>query len=274
MSLADDHPLLHVVHTWCGRRFTQNTFSELGFSLHLRWQERITEFCGQHQVSILDRYWDEVARETMESLGQGNPNTREFSIQPKNRSIFLDELFAARALVEPPFKSPPLVKCLFEHYKKTYFDNEFRQAELVAFEKLQQEESARLGITAVGWTGRKKDAVPFVDAFGLRLNFQRQGNRWRKRNDNGLVFDIGVDTAGNPFCTKPPLIFRIFHANEPRYAFEIENLDVLARLVPGVGMYGRCAGPESYVLGIKGYIELFDVIASSLEKRAMNCASN
>src|SRR5688572_17710933 len=120
----EEHPLLRAVTNWPGRVPTQLAFEALGFSIHRAWQNEIIQFCGEPQSPLLNRYWDEVALETMQSLGQGNPDTRAFIVQPRNRSAFLDELFAARDFVEPPFKSPPLVRCLFEHAKKVWEDRE------------------------------------------------------------------------------------------------------------------------------------------------------
>ena len=125
----EEHPLLRAVANWPGRGPTQLAFEALGFSIHRARQNRIIQFCGDQQSDLLNRYWDEVAMETMQSLGQGDPDERAFAIRPAYRSAFLDELFAARDFVELPFRYPPLVKCMFEYIKRIYLDREFRERE-------------------------------------------------------------------------------------------------------------------------------------------------
>jgi hypothetical protein len=73
------------------------------------------------------------------------------------------ELFAARDFVEPPFQAPPLVRCLFEHLKKAWFDAEFRNSEAAFIGMQKKQESERLGIQTAGWTGKKRDVLPFSD---------------------------------------------------------------------------------------------------------------
>lgn len=104
LQSMEEHPLLFTVACWPGRGSTQLAFEERGFTIHKARQDRIIQFCGKQQSHLLYRYWDEIALETMQSLGQGAPDQRAFVIQPRYRSAFLDELFAARDFVEPPFR--------------------------------------------------------------------------------------------------------------------------------------------------------------------------
>jgi hypothetical protein len=263
----EEHPLLRVVASWPGRRPTELAFEALGFTIYKAWQNRIIEFCGEKQSHVLHRYWDDIALETMQSLGQGAPDQRAFVIQPRYRSAFLDELFAARDFVEPPFRYPPLVKCLFDRFKMIYLDAEFRDSENAFFRQLKKAESERLGIQTMGWSGKKRDVVPFVDKFCTALAFERRRNCWRKKVNGGLVFEVGVDLGGKPHCIgKPPLLFRIFRIDDPKYAFFIPLVAVFDRLVPGCDIYAHCRDASDYVLGIKAYIELFNVIAGSFEQ--------
>ena len=208
--------------------------------------------------------------ETMQSLGQGNPDQRSFLIQPRYRSAFLDELFAARDFVEPSFPCTPLVKCLFDRFKKVYFDPEFRNNEVVFSSDLRKEEVGRLEIQTTGWSGRKRDVVPFVKKFCNDLAFDCWRNRWRKKINCGLVFEVGVDLGGNPCCTgKPPLSFRIFHVDDPKYVFAMMHAAVSVvfdRLLPGSDIYAHCRDAGDYVLGIRAFVELFDAIAHSFEQ--------
>jgi len=262
----ENHPLLRSLANWQGRGPAQLAFGERGFAIHLAWQNRIIQFCGGQETQVLNRYWDEVALETMQSLGQGDPDQRVFVIQPTHRSTFLDRLFDTRDFWEPRFPSPPLVRCLFDREKRILLDAEFRQNETAFFDHLQKSESERLGIETAGWSGRKRDAVPFVEQFCRGMAFQPHRNRWRKTIDSGLVFEVGVDLAGNPYCSTPPLLFRIFHMDDPKYVFEMAGAAVLHRLIPGFVVYGRCNDASDYVLGIRAHVELFDVIAGSFRQ--------
>jgi hypothetical protein len=263
-QLTQDHPLLRALATWPGRAPTQIAFEALGFSLHKAWQNEIIEFCGEQQSDMLNQYWDEAAVETIQSLGQNDPDLRAFVIQPQYRSAFLDELFAARAPIEEPFRYPPLVRCLFEHTKRVYLDTEFRQKRIALFRSLRMAEAQRLGIDTAGGLSKKKDVIPFLDQFCRALGFEaRSRNRWRKKVGGSLVFEVGVWLGGNPFRIWSPLKFRIFHVNEPKYAFDTEGDAVLNRLVPGMHVYGGWGNNLEYVLGVRALIELFNVIAGT-----------
>src|SRR5438445_11191061 len=86
----EDHPLLRAVAKWPGRGPTQLAFEALGFTIHRESQSEIMQFCGEQQSQLINRYWDEIALETMQCLGRCNPDQRWFAIQPEYRSAFLD----------------------------------------------------------------------------------------------------------------------------------------------------------------------------------------
>jgi len=269
--LSEEHPLLRAVERWPGRGPTQLAFEALGFSMHRASQNEIIQFCGEPQSQLLNRYWDEVALETMQSLGRGNPDARAFVIQPKYRSAFLDELFAIRAPVEEPFRNPPLVKCLLEHFKKVWMDQGFRERRAAFFSNLQKMEAERLGIDTAGGLRKKKDVVPFIEGFSGVLGFEgRSRNRWQKKVGARLVFEIGVWLGGSPLRLRSPLKFRIFHVDEPNYAFETEGAHVLGRLVPGADLYGRWGDDLEYILGVRALVELFNVIAGTFANDQMS----
>jgi hypothetical protein len=263
----EEHPLLRTVASWPGRGPAQLAFEALGFSIHRAWQNRIVQSCGEQQAHLLNRYWDEIALETMQSLGMGAPDQRAFGIQPEYSSAFLDDLFAARDFVEPPFVSPPLIKCLFERSKKIWFDAEFRDTENAFFDSLQAAEAERNRIQ-VTELSTKRDVIPFIEEFCGALGFERHRNRWRKSVAGGLVFEVGVDLGGNRFRIKSRLMFRIFHVDDAKYTFDIDGPAVLDRLVPGVAQYFPGKHASEYVLGIKAYIELFNIIAASFADSA------
>ena len=166
----EEHPLLRAVANWPGRGPTQLAFEALGFSIHRARQNRIIQFCGDQQSDLFNRYWDEVAMETMQSLGQGDPDERAFAIRPAYRSAFLDELFAARDFVELPFRYPPLVKCMFEYIKRIYLDREFRERER------QRSSGTYRNWRANAWASRQQDG-PAGSATSFPL-WSSSAQRW------------------------------------------------------------------------------------------------
>jgi hypothetical protein len=262
----EDHLILGIVASWPGRGPAQTGIETRGFALHNSWQKRCIHFCGEERSPLLNRYWDDLAFESMQTLGQSVPDQRAFVVQPKHRSSFLDELFEARDFLEPDFPSPPLIKCLFEREKKVLLDQKFREGEAAFFKNFQKLESLRLGIRTSEWSGRKRDAIPFADEICKALAFERYRNRWRKQSVGGLVFEVSVDLGGSSFSATPPLVFRILHIDDPKLAFELNGALGLDRLVPGFFLYGACSSASDYVLGIRAQIELFDVIAETFNR--------
>jgi hypothetical protein len=261
----EDQPLLNVVANWPGRVSIQLAFEARGFLVHRAWQNRMIEFCGEHQADLLNRYWDEVALGTMRCAGKVISDERIFGIEPKYRSAFLDELFAARDLVEPEFRYPLLIRCLFEHFKKTGLDPEFRTSEAAFIKKQKKRESERLEIQTAGWTGKKRDVLPFIDKFCSARAFKRRRNLWHKNLSCGLVFEVSTDLGGSPYCTQMPLMFRILHADDSKFAFELGGNEPFDQLVYGSRLYGGGGDASDFVLGVRANIELFDVIAASFE---------
>jgi hypothetical protein len=262
---VDDHPILEVLANWPGRVPTQLAFEARGFSIPRAQQDRMIEFCGEHQADLLNRYWDEVALETMRSAGRVHSDSRMFRIeQPKYRSDFLDKLFAARDFVELPYRDPPLVKCLFEYMKRNNSDAEFRESEIALVGELQKREAERQRIQTIGWTGKKPGVIPFVDEFCTTLGFAHRRRRWQKKLDCRAVFEVSLDLGGNPDRIGSPLVFRIFHEDDPEFAFEMTNRAPFEQLIYGSWLYSARETPGDYVLCIRAYIELFDVIAASL----------
>jgi hypothetical protein len=60
-----------------------------------------------------------------------------------------------------------------------------------------------------------------------------------------------------------PLIFRIFHADDLKFAFELGGSEPFDQLVYGSRLYGGGGDDSDFVLGVRANIELFDVIAAS-----------
>ncbi|TQF37512.1 hypothetical protein UNPF46_19170 [Bradyrhizobium sp. UNPF46] len=258
-----NHPIFDVLGRWPGRVPTQRAFEARGFQIPGAWQNRMIEFCGASQADLLDRYWDEVAMETMQSIGKVDSDIRRFFIEPRYRSAFLDDLFARKDFVDPAVPNGPIVKGLLDYMKRLWSDLEFRDKESAFREDLRKREYTRLGIQTTGWTGKKRDIIPFVDRFCAALAFVRRRNRWYKKLVCGLIFEIGLDLGGDPQRVGDPLVFRIYHESDPECLFKMEGIDAFDRLIYGSRWYSAGSDPHDSVLGIRAYIELFDVIAAS-----------
>jgi hypothetical protein len=254
--------LLRALLTWAGREKTQSSFEAKGFLAHRKWQERVVDFCGAaHAAAEVNRYWDEVSREIVCSAGKCAPQIRKFSVEPGYRSSYLDELAARKEFAHPELRYPPLLKCLYEYVRESGSVN-YVANETTFFENPKLDEAAKLSISSKGWTGRKRDAVPFANKFGDALGYASKRGRLLKVSPSGLVFEFRVDLGGNPNCVgRPPLAFRIYHLGDVDFAFNIVLFD---QIVPGFDKYGYCASPATYVLGILAHIELFDALFGSL----------
>ena len=261
----DYHPIFDVLASWPGRVPTQRAFEVRGFLIPAALQNRMIEFCGASQADLLNRYWDEVAMEAMRSIGKVNSDLRRFLIEPRYRSAFLDDLFARKDFSDPAVPNGPLIRCLLEHFKRVWSDREFRDHEIAFRRDLQKHECTRLGIQTTGWSGTKRGVIPFVDEFCTALAFKRRRNRWHKKLGCGLIFEVGLDLGGDPQRVGDPLVFRIFHEDDPEYVFEMEGNEAFNRIIYGSRSYSAYVDPDECILGIRAYIELFDVIAGSFE---------
>lgn len=264
-----DRPLFESLAKWTGRRSMQSAFEDRGYLVHASWQTRMIHLCGEERADLVNQYWDEYAKETIASAGRVDPNARSFAFEPKYRSSLLDELVASVDFSEPPFRHPPPIRCLFEYRKRLHFDKEFLRSEVAFFETLKLAESERLSVETEGWHEKKRDILPFLDAFARGSSFRRRPrNRYQKIVADVLVFEISVDLGGRPDCVGHlPLRFAIFHVDEPTYAFD---LGLFERYVPGFDRYALCKNPAGYVLGIRAHVDLFDVMAGSFGERSQN----
>jgi hypothetical protein len=259
----DDHPIFDVLASWPGRVSTQLAFEARGFLIPGAWQNRMIEFCGASQADLLNRYWDEVAMETMRAVGKVNSDNRRFLVEPRYRSAFLDDLFARKDFADPAVPNGPLIKCWLEHFKRAWSDREFRDKDIAFRKDLQKRERTRLGIQTTEWTGKKRGVIPYIDEFCTALAFKRRRNRWYKKLDCGLIFEVGLDLGGDSQRVGDPLVFRIFHEGDPECVFEVGGNSPFDRIIYGSRLYSAYADPDDCVLGIRAQIELFDVVAAS-----------
>jgi hypothetical protein len=140
---------------------------------------------------------------------------------------------------------------LYEHLKKIWFDAEFHKREAAFIDWQKKQESERLGIQTVGWTGKKRGVIPFVDHFCTALGFERRRNRWQKKLDCGLIFEVSLDLGGNPNRIGAPLVLRTFHTDDPKFAFELGGNEPFEELVYGSRLYGGGGEASKFVLGIR-----------------------
>jgi hypothetical protein len=257
--------LLDALENWRGRQAAEFILEDRGFLIHRAWQQRILDFCGTENAKGLNRYWDEVAREFVTSAGKGDSNSRKFIVEPRYRSLYLDELAAKVNFAEPPVRYPPPVKCMYDYNKKVLSDRDFFLNESSAIELLKEQEFVSHSISIEGWTGLKRDVVPFAKQFSGTQGFVARRNRFAKKCANGLIFEIKVDLGGNPDCGLGlPLQFYIYHENDKGFVFEATLFD---RIVPGFSKYAYCQSPKSHILGILAHIDLFDILLHSFESK-------
>jgi hypothetical protein len=253
------HALIEALATWPGRKATETVLDERGFSVHRAWQDRIIQFCVAETAETIHRYWNEVAQEYVTSAGKCNPDTRRFLVEPSYRSSYLDELATKVDFAEPPFRYPPLIKCIFEYNKKSYSDRAFFSNDVAAVEQYKESEFIKHAISAEGWTGLKRDVPAFAKKLAAPKGFvERRRGRFVKRSPIGLVFELKVDLGGIPQCGNGlPLLFSIYHVDDSGFVFQGVLFD---KIVPGFSRYALCQSPESHVLGIAAHIELFDAL--------------
>ena len=258
--------LLAILATWKGRPAFQTELEARGFSLHRLWQEKRLDVCGPNGSSGLSRYRDETAMETVCSAGKGNPDKRKFMVQPRYHSTYLDELAAGMDFAEPPFRNPPIHRCMFEYIKRSYYDRDFAINETALFESLKEPEIKGHSISSAGWQGKKKDLIPFARQFSAKRHFGIRGTRFVKGSPVGLRFEFKVDLGGIPYCAATlPLNFDIYHESDPTFRYDSVSFD---RIIPGFSRYAYCASPDSYVLGTLAHIEFFDLLSSSFKAPA------
>jgi hypothetical protein len=257
--------LLQSLSKWPGRRATESAIEQRGFFLHRKWQERMIDSCGKDGAE-LDRYWDEFATEWVCCAGQGRPNARRFAVEPTYRSSYLDGLAAKMDFAEPPYRYPPLLRCLYEYHRRTNSDRAFLEEELAHFEALKELEITKFSISSDGLTDQKRSILPFVEKFATPRGFSARKRRFVKRSPE-LIFEIKTDFGWNPLLGAGlPLNFRIYHKAAPDFALVINN--TFDSLVPGFSRYEYCPTPKGCVLAILACVELFDVLSTQLQKQA------
>jgi hypothetical protein len=257
------HILIQSLSRWEGREKCQRSFEEKGFSVHRKWQDRMVEFCGEGGSAELDHYWDEYAAEVVASAGKCHPDGRKLLPEPGYRSAYLDQMAAVSKLPREPFTAPPLLESVFEYEKKIACDSEFSRLETSRFESLKESEILRFKIFAEGWTGKKRDLVPFAKTYSEPRGFVARRNRFLKKTSDGLIFEFYVEAGKTPYlASKLPLTFLIYHMDDRDFVF---NISWFNHIIPGFKWYTYFSSPLSCVLGLLAHIEMFDVMYHSFQ---------
>ena len=159
---------------------------------------------------------------------------------------------------EPPYKSPPLLRCLYEYHRRAQSDRAFWESERAHFENLKELEITKYSISSEGLTDQKRSILPFVEKFATPRGFSVRKRRFVKRSPE-LIFEIKTDFGWNPLLGAGlPLDFRIYHKAAPDFAFVINN--TFDFIVPGFSRYEYCPTPSGCVLAIFACVEMFDVL--------------
>jgi hypothetical protein len=252
-------PLLQILSTWRGRQAMQTAFEQKGFLIHLRWQERMIDLCGRDKAAELKRYWDESAAEFVRCAGKVHSDHRRFGVDPPPyRSSYLDQLASKVDFAEPPYRHPPLLKCVYEYRRRSQTDRPFHESERSYFEGLKEREISGFSVSSDGLEDKKRDLVPFVKMIGAPRGYEERRRRFVKKSQAGLIFEIKLDLGGIPHrASGLPLKLYIYHKSNREFVFEATLLDAI---VPGFFRYGYCPTPDSTVLGLLAHIEFFDLL--------------
>jgi hypothetical protein len=259
-----DTPLLQILSTWRGRQAMQAAFEQKGFLIHLRWQERMIDRCGRDKAAELQQYWDESAAEFVRGAGKVHSDHRWFAVDPPPyRSAYLDQLAAKVDFAEPPYRHPPLLKCVYEYRRRSQTDRPFHEAERSYFEGLKEREVSDFSISSDALGHKKRDLVPFVKMIGTRRGYEERRRQFVKKSRAGLIFEIKLDLGGIPQRGAGlPLKLHIYHKSSREFVFEATLLD---KIVPGFFRYAYCPTSDSAVLGLLAHIEFFDLLFYSFE---------
>jgi hypothetical protein len=253
-----NHTLIELLSSsWKGRQALQSSLEGRGFEVPGEWRQKIVDMCGE-DAGTLQRYWDEVATEAFCCAGKVNSEARKFIVEPGYRSSFLDELAAKVDFAEPPYRYPPLVRCLYEYIRRARRDRSFLDDETAYLETVKQREIERFSLSAEGLAGRKRDLVPVVAKLTALRGFNQRRNSFIKKTAGDVIFQIYVDVGGIPeLGFGLPLHCSIYHMSDPEFVYQATSFD---RIVPGFFKYEYCPTPESCVLGILVHVEMFEIL--------------
>jgi hypothetical protein len=239
----------------------QDELERRGFRIARRWQECLLESCAPKERVAVEQYWDELALEWMCSAGKVTSTARRFRGETGYRSKFLDDLARCAPPVDPEFRRPNLLPCVYEFDRRVYFDKNFGISLTERLERHKQSEIDHLQISGEGWTGMKRDASAIFRNIAERSGFRLNGPRLSKETSSGLVFQCWVDVGGRAECAASlHLRFFISHKANAETTFEAGFNEI----IPGFAFYGFFMTPRSAVLGMVAHVQLFDLLFESL----------
>jgi hypothetical protein len=255
------HPLLDLLSGWRGRRATEGLLEAKGFLLHRLWQQYFLDLCGPENEAVVNRYWDEYAAEVVGSAVRHNPHHRTLPPHATYRSAFLDELAAAATFAAGRYRNLAFPRCVYEYIQRMMTDHAFRLEQLDKFDSLKEREIEKFSISAEKFSGKKRDAIPYVEEFSTSLGFSRRGRaRFVKRLDP-LQLEIRVDTGGFPELGGGlPLHFWISCPSDEQFVSHLTTFDFI---IPGFSKYESFGSGKACVLGIRASVEAFDAFVQS-----------
>ena len=270
--------LVENLMCWRGREHTEKLIEERGFAVHRIGQNELIDYCRAHAGGDehgLGTYWTEVARELVCSARQIKVNQRAFPAYATYRSSYLDNLARRMAHTSSPFPDPPLHPCVRLRQLEYSGNGTLWQGLIRKTRGRKVAEIERLHISAEGWSGLKKDIRKILEKFAYAHKFVERSLPKRralglpskafcKVKGNGLIFGCGVDAGWLPQATQLHLNFFVIHEEECKMVLRLGDY---RDIVPGFELYNYFMDdpPEFHVLGIRAYVELFDVFANSFE---------
>jgi hypothetical protein len=270
--------LIGALANWKGRGEIQRGLEDRSLLVPTLYQEQMFHHCAKHSIGTtkgLNRYWDEIARERVCSAGRADSNLRIFRGPSSYRSAYLDQLANSFDYSASPFADPPIDPCLHDFTLARYRNKGLFPALRAVLTGQKLAEASQLGLSAEGWTGKKRDVKPilkryveqqgFVEERLLRRDAGQPTRVFCKEAANGLVFQCWVDEGGLAEVLQLPLEFCVTHKDDPEPFFWIGHF---INVVPGFEFYGNCVNepPECCVLGIHAFAQAIELFVLSLEK--------
>lgn len=254
----------------------ETLIEQRGHAIHRIYQEELLDYCraaGNGDEADLNVYWTEVAKELVCSARQVKVNQRRFPSYATYRSSYLDDLAERMAQTSSIFPDPPLHPCLRRRQLEYHRGGTAWESLIRKTRGRKVAEVERLHITGEGWSGLKKDIRKILGELAHRYQFQERSlpptnarnvptKAFCKAKDNGLIFGCSVDPGKLPQATQLHLHFFVVHERERDLALQLGDF---RDIVPGFELYNYFINdpPEFHVLGVRAYVELFEVFANS-----------
>jgi len=252
------HPLLEALSHWPGRRATKSILEAKGYWLPEYFSKIVLANCGNCDAEKIERYWDEAALEYLCSAGRVDSNRRLFGGETSYKSEYLDGLASY-----PVNRQAAECGLSLEPGLQKFRTRSLAAQGLLAMQFSEQIEQHKQGeiltfnIIAEEWTYTKKDFYTYLGKIAKERHFVYNRKKWRRTlNDIDIVCSIESGMQ-RTWKFQLPLNFEIVHNSQPDFAL---RTNWAGALMPGFESYNLHRSPQSAILGIQAYVDLFVTI--------------